>query len=100
MEVIKLKNGTEEAAPLVTVGMMALKNLFETRPIHFFELVSLARNSAHVLFGKTGQDLLAQSLVQDAGNGRYTMHDSLRNIVLSAVVGEGLEMRLWDPRAD
>ena len=94
MDVIKLKNGTEEVEPLVRVTMMSLRSLMSVNPVAFYELVELCKDRTHVLFGNTGKVLEERSLVQ---NG--VVHDSVRNIVLSAVTGEGLEMRLTSPVA-
>lgn len=93
MNILRLKNGSTEAEPLVRAAMASLSRLFESDPIAFFELVSKARDRSHQFFGNTGDKLKALALV-DGGGG---VHDSLRNIVLSAVSGEMLEMRLGNP---
>lgn len=95
MDVTKLKNGREEATVLVTVTMATLKHLMKTKPIVLFEFVSKCRDSAHELFGCSGADLKALSLIDEGG----TPHNSVKNIVLSAIEGEGLEMTIGDPRA-
>jgi hypothetical protein len=95
MNMLKLKNGSEEAEPLVRVTMFSLKQLFETKPIVAYELRELCKNSAHKLFGNSGDDLKALSLVQSDGR----VHDSIRNIVLSAFDGEGLAMCMISPVA-
>jgi len=92
MKTLVLKNGSEEAEPLVKVTMMSLRNLMETNLIAFYELVCLCRDGKHQLFGNTGEVLGKFSLVS---NGQ--VHDSIRNIVLSAAEGEGLDMRLTNP---
>ncbi len=95
MKVLKLRNGSEEAPPLVSVTMVSLERLFQEKPIVAYELRELCKNPAHKLFGKAGDDLKALNLVQPDGR----VHDSIRNIVLSAFEGEGLEMHMVSPVA-
>jgi hypothetical protein len=94
MEIAKLKNGKEEAGPLVAVVMVTLGRLFDEEPITAFELVTLARDPSHVLWPGTPEKLAALGLVE---HGR--IQNSIRNVILSAVTGEGLDMVLSDPRA-
>lgn len=94
MKTVYLKNNSEEAASLVNVMMVSLCLLFDEDPIVFYELVMLARDQQHNLFGNTGDKLKDLHLIQRDNR----MHTSLRNIVLSAVAGDGLEMTLGDPR--
>jgi enolase len=98
--VVKLKNGAEEAEPLVKVVMLSLSSLFEADRMDyafaFYELVMKARDPKHEIFSNVHKNVLKDlALVQS--NGR--MHDSIRNIVLSAVEGEGLAMKLVSPFA-
>jgi len=123
METLKLKNGTEEALPLVRITMLSLSALIEKNPIAFYELVMKCRNQNHKFFGNTADELVKLSLVTESGrltsqevisigkrldlkdgdsipeNIQYHVHDSIRNIVLSAVEGEGLSMKLTNPIA-
>ncbi len=98
METVTLKNGAEEALPLVNVTMFGLRNLMTEKPIVLYELAQLCRNPKHQPWGQTGEDLLALSLVGKANDG-WQVHDSIRNIVLSAVEGDGLELTLGNPIA-
>jgi hypothetical protein len=93
MQTVILKNGIEEAKPLVQVTMMSLRSLLQDKPIVFYELVMKCRDGNHQFFGRSEDDLKALSLVQSDGS----VHDSIRNIVLSAATGEGLEMVLGSP---
>jgi hypothetical protein len=93
MELIVLKNGAEEAEPLVKVAMLSLESLIQSSPIAFYELVMKCRDSNHQFFGNTVERLKELSLVQRDG----TIHDSVRNIVLSAAEGDGLDMKLVSP---
>lgn len=93
METVKLKNGSEEAKSLVNVTMLSLQSLIKDQPIAFYELVEKARNKDHRLFGKTGEVLEDLSLIQS----NHALHGSIKNIVLSAAKGEGLELSLQSP---
>jgi len=73
---------------------MSLKALMASDPIAFFELSELCKDRSHKLFGNTGEKLSKLGLIQ---NG--TVHGSIRNIVLSAVEGEMLDMQLVSPIA-
>ncbi len=93
---IKLRNGTEEHKGLVTALMMSLGELLKSKPIAFYELVSLARSPGHELWGNTREVLSGLMLVDQQGN----VHDSCRNIILSATEGDGLELTLRSPIED
>lgn len=92
-ELVQLNNGDEVPRSLVNVTMMALETLFTTAPIEFFELREICRDPKHRCFGRTGETLRSRCLLE--GNGQP--HDAVRSIVLSAVEGEMLEMRLRWP---
>lgn len=101
MDIVQLKNGSEEALPIVSVTMVRLRRLLKEKPIHFFELVSFARNPEHEFFGQTGRDLVMDGLVTlGHPTGRWAMHDSVKNVILSAVEGDGLDLVLGDPRKE
>lgn len=87
---MKLRNGSEEAEPLVRSVRMAMFRLFDEKPIAFHELVELAKDENHRPFGKTPDCLLGFDLID--GDGK--MHSSTRNIVLSSIDGDGLELRI------
>lgn len=93
MTAVTLKNGGEEADILVAATMMSLRSLIDEAPIAFYELVMKCRDRNHRLFGNTGQVLQRCSLIQSD----ESIHNSIRNIVLSAAVGEGLQMSLGSP---
>jgi hypothetical protein len=97
MDMLKLKNGSEEAKPLVIVTMMSLESLFNdlSGVLAVYELREKARNPKHEFFGNLGEKLKELSLVQQDGS----VHDSIKNIVLSAVEGESLQMHLVNPIA-
>ena len=88
-EMIKLRNGTEEVKSLVWVVYHTLESLFFDDPMAFYELVQLARNPQHKLWGNTAELLKNLNFIKEDG----TMHDSIRNIILSASEGG------WTPDA-
>lgn len=93
MDTVILKNGTEEAKMLVAVIMMSLKSLAEEKPLSFYELVELCKDPSHELWGDSAEDLKALNLLEPAG----TVHSSIKHVVLSAAVGEGIELALGSP---
>lgn len=92
MDIVKLKNGSEEAKPLVAVLMMTLRRLFEEAPTAAYDLVQMCRDKTARPWGNNGQVLEEMGLVE---NGR--VGTSVRNVVLSAVSGDGLAMTLSSP---
>lgn len=96
MRVVRLKNGGEEFQPLVLTVMLALEGLMATDPIALYELAMTCRDARHKPWGQTGTALQRLSLMQPDGK----VHDSIQNVVLSCVEGEGIHMKLVDPRAD
>ena len=94
METVTLKNGAVEAKPLVAVTLMSLEHLINSDPIAFYELVMVCRDKDHKPFGDTREKLETSGLWQ-AHEPRP--HESIRNVVLSAVTGDGLDMVLGAP---
>jgi len=92
MKILKLKNGSEEVEPLVTTTMMALETLIVEEPLAFYDLVAKSRDKNRTFFGNGEKILEERALIS---NG--IIHNSIRNVVLSAVVGEGLSMTLGNP---
>ena len=95
MQLVKLKNGSEELDGLVNATYTALGLLYEKNPAVVYELVMKCRDRNHKLFGQSGQDLVDLNLLQPD----QQPHQSVRNIVLSAVKGDGLDMQLVWPVA-
>lgn len=91
MKMLKLKNGAEEAQPLVMMVMQMLQRLAEEKPILLIDFAMKCRDASYEICG--GEDELAALSLIKSGY----IHDSVRNIVLSAVTGEGAEMALGDP---
>ena len=98
IEVVTLKNGATEAKPLVEVTMMSLDMLLSTNPTSFIELVESCRDREHVIWGSSGERLVQLHLLESVdSDGHGHIHESIRNIVLSAVTGEGLGLTLGNP---
>lgn len=95
-QVVRLKNGAEELRTLVAGITLSLRDLMETDPIALYELRELCRDRDHELLGDTKKTLQDLSLVDSGGR----VHKSIRNVVLSAIQGEMLEMRLTSPLAE
>lgn len=92
METVILKNNTEAPKVLVSTTMIALENIVNTNPIAAYELVELCKDTSHKPFGNAGKILEDFSLVN---NGQ--VRESIKNIVLSAFEGDGLDMHLTFP---
>lgn len=89
---VALKNGAEEAEFLVCAVIVSLQDLMRENPIVFYELVRLCNDHNYKLFGNTGEVLGKLNLIRDG-----VVHGSLRNIVLSAIECDELDIRLTSP---
>lgn len=98
MNLVKLKNGTEEVEPVVKVVMMNLSALWEEGlpgVLAVYDLVERCRDSNYQFFGSNEQKLKELALVESDGR----INNSIRNIVLSAAQGTGREMQIGSPVA-
>lgn len=93
MKALKLKNGSEEAEPLVLTTMMAINRIQEDMPIALYDLVMIARDCDYQPFGQIGPELIKSRLLEQDGS----MHQSIRNIVLSSFEGEGMDLVRVNP---
>lgn len=93
METIRLKNGTEEVESLVVVTMLSLEHLMDERPLALYDLVMMCRDSSYEPFGDNGDHLKDLRLIDQDGS----VHSSVRNIILSATDGNGMDMVLQSP---
>jgi hypothetical protein len=93
METVKLKNGTEEGKVAVSAIMLSIKLL---RPIDVYELVMKCRDRKHQIWEPSKKPLQDLTLVAADGS----IHETIRNIVLSAVEGDGFDMTIGSPVAD
>ena len=94
MKTVVLKNGAEEVKSLVVAIMLSLRTLLAEKPLVFYDLVMLFRDSTYQPFGNAVEDLKALGLVNSDDS---SVHESIRNIVLSAAEGEEGEMTLGSP---
>ena len=92
MKMLTLKNGSEVAEPVVITTMMSLEALMNSNPIAFYELVEKARDSRHQMFGNTRQ-VVEKTALMNGGS----IHDTVKDVILSAVSGKDLEMSLGSP---
>lgn len=95
LKTVKLKNGSKEGEAFVKVIISILQKLIERDPIALHELVTVARDPSHKTWGQKGKDLEKLTLLEPGG----TMHGSVRNIVLSATIGEDLDLQIVNPLA-
>lgn len=95
---VRLKNGNEEAKVLVVIIMRTLNRLFdEGKGGWILELVTFCRDSEHMLSDYIGEALKYNDLISGNPTNGWYVHGSIRNIVLSAMSGEGLDMTLGNP---
>lgn len=98
MSDITLRNGGTAPAAIVRTTDLTLSHLMGTDPIALIELASAARDPEHVLFGKTGAKLIELAMIEGVDSqGRALMRPYMRDIILSATHGEGLEIGLRSP---
>ena len=97
----KLKNGAEEVKGLVADFMKLVTSLHTDNPVTFRELVMLARDSTHQISegvdGTRGKLLKDMMLIYLDTGKKPHVHGVVRNIILSAVTGDGMDMELGDP---
>lgn len=93
MDTYTLTTGVEVPTVLVNSTMLALKDLLVVWPISFYEIVMKSRYPDHQWFEGSIKRCKQLGLVNDLGE----VHSGVRDIILAAVVGEDLNMRLVDP---
>ena len=99
MRMTRLRNGIEEPAPVVVATYRELKNMADNgKAIAVYELVELCRNREHTPWGNTGDDLVAHGLARCV-DGKWWVHDSIRNIVLACAEGDEENMIIQNPVA-
>ncbi|MBF0570546.1 MAG: hypothetical protein HQL12_01620 [Candidatus Omnitrophica bacterium] len=96
MVIAKLRNGSEEYLSAVNLIFVSLKTLMEEGflgALALYELHQKALNPSHKIDEEYSQPLRELNLVQSDGE----LHDTTKNIVLSSIDGEGLDMHLVKP---
>lgn len=99
MREILLKNGGKEVDTLVGQVMMSLRGLFDNGvagALAVYDLHEKCKNPDYEIFGPNIEPLENLHLIDSNG----TIHNSIKNVVLSAVEGEGMEMALGSPVAE
>jgi hypothetical protein len=94
MEMSLLKIGKSVPKPVAMTTMVALRQIAENDPLAFYELVELCKDSNHQIWGDTDK-LKGLSLLQSDGRVR----DDVKEVILSAAEGEGMELSLGSPFA-
>jgi hypothetical protein len=80
--------------------MIQIKEVAETDPAAFYELVAACRDETHVLWRDTAAVLIRFGLVHHVdAEGLPVIHDIVRNVVLCAVSGEDEKMMIQSPYA-
>lgn len=95
-EILRLKNGSEVSEAVLVAALISLEKLLEEGvegAISFYELTMVSRNPNHELDETSQQKLIDRGLLQRDG----TVHQVVRDVVINAVEGEGLEMHLTSP---
>ena len=93
MKVIKLKNGSEEALTLVTTISLSIRELLNNKPMALYDMVMKCRDDSYSIFGNNTNTLKNLALLGEDGK----VHNSIKNIVLSSIEGEGLDMKFVYP---
>lgn len=93
-ETLMLRNGVEAATAVVVVTFTHLKKMFHEEPLCFWDAVMIARDPNYQPFGTNGHKLVGWGILD---NDEKTMHAAIREVILAAVEGDGLEMKLVNP---
>lgn len=91
MKPVTLKNGTQEADVFVSVVTFTLRNLIVNKPFVFYDAVQIARDAS---YRSEYCDMLRDLNIL---NRDGKMHDSMRNIILCSVQGDGVGLSLVSP---
>jgi hypothetical protein len=83
---VRLRTGKEVPGPVVITVSIALNRLMDTHPMAVVEAAEIARDPAHVPFGKTGPALEEMHLTV-----RGVMHDVTRDVILACFEDGGFE---------
>lgn len=95
---VKLKNGSEEMDFLVAATMMALKRLLNSgipELLQFYDLVMVCKDRTYSITSNNSNELQSAGLLESNG----LPHESIKNIVLSAVTGTEMDFQLGSPLA-
>lgn len=91
---ITLRTGAEVPEPVVKTTLISIVDLNGNDPVALFEAYEVAKDQAHVPFGRTGEVLTGMGLLERDG----TMHGATRDVILAAIEGyEDFDVRLVSP---
>ncbi|MER6605893.1 hypothetical protein ABT282_08255 [Streptomyces sp. NPDC000927] len=98
MRMRTLRTGAEVPEMTIRPIYMAMASLFgnDVSAVHVIaglELVALARDPGHELFGVAGEVLESMGLVDES----HQMHESIRCVVLASIEGEGSDVHVVSP---
>ena len=95
-EMRRLRNGSEELLGIIAHIYMVMEGLWEMGMESIPALYDLHQLclDPHYRMGQKNANLLKEFGLLDEGG---TVHNSISNVVLSAIEGEGLAMRLVSP---
>lgn len=93
VKTVTLKNGSQEAEAVVRATMLHLLRLFDEDPTLAYEFVMITRDPNYALWNDAGEQLKRLHLLDQHGK----VHDSVRNIVLSSVTGDEMNMVIESP---
>lgn len=94
MKMVTLRNGSQELHSLALAVYVTLRGLHRVHPLAFQEAVRTARNPAYLIPSRSLSDELHQRNLISGG----AMDNHVRNVILSAVVGDEPTLRVRDPR--
>ncbi len=75
----KLRNGSTESQMIIVSTMVTLQSLFKEQAMALYDLVHYAMDDTYDIFPPCRTILEAHAMIKSFG-----MHDSIRNVVLSA----------------
>ncbi len=96
MQMVALNNGSSEPQPIVVAAYMSLSGLWEegiAGMCAVIDLVSRCNNPRHPIDRQSEEKLRSLALIEPDGK----IHGSIKNVVLSAAKGTGLDMTLVSP---
>lgn len=95
IKTVKLRNGAEEASSLVNIVIMHI-NTWQGMDfaLKFYDIVTMCRDSSYTPSAPTLEEFKKLSFVSPDGS----IHDPIKNIILSMAEGEGLDLTTVDPR--
>ena len=92
-ETVTLKNGSDESQAVVMISLIALDMLMNRQFAAFSNLVMKCRGQKRNFTDENRKTLMEYGLISDDGS----IKPFVRNIVLSAVTGEGFDLILGSP---